>query len=355
MSDRGKVLVTGASGFIGGRIVEVLHLAGALPVRAGIRRWSSCARLGRFPVEIAPFDLLEEEQVHLALKDVSSVVHCAKGSWAETVQGTRNLLTAAMNQGVRRFVHLSTADVYGEVSGEIDETFPLNSTGTEYSDMKIETEKICWQFQEKGLPLTVLRPTIVYGPFSRSWTVSIAERLLKGVWGRFEGYGEGKCNLLYVDDLVRGVYLALRDDSAGGEAFNVNGPEVISWNEYFSRFNDRLGLPRLREIKTLRSNLRTAVMEPVRGLGRYLREHYAVPLKKIASSFGPANTLMRKAENAIKTTPAPAELKLFSRDACYSIAKAEQKIGYRPRIDVDTGLKTTVRWLEHQGFLARTD
>ncbi len=351
MSENGKILVTGASGFIGGRIVEVFHLAGAQPIRAGIRRWSSCARLGRFPVEITRFDLMETDQVERALDGVTAVVHCAKGTREETVQGTENLLNAALKQGVDRFVHFSTADVYGEASGEIDETFPFQSTGTEYSEMKIEAEERCWAFLEKGLPLTVLRPTIVYGPFSGGWTVSIAERLIQGVWGKFEKYGEGKCNLLYVDDLVRAVSIALRNENALGEAFNVSGPEVTTWNDYFDRFNRKLGLPTLREINTVRSNLRTQAMEPVRILGRFLRDHYAVPLKKLSQTFDLANTLMRRTEKAIKTTPAPAEMKLFGRDAVYRIEKARERIGFQPKTDIDSGLETTVQWLKHQGFL----
>lgn len=353
MSDQEKVLVTGASGFIGGRIVEVLHLTGALPVRAGIRRWSTCARLGRFPVEIVQFDLLQDAQVQRALKGVSFVVHCAKGSRKETVLGTENLLRASLAHGVKRFVHLSTADVYGEVAGEIDETFPLRSTGTEYSQMKLEAENVCWHFKEKGLPLTVLRPTIVYGPFSRNWTVSIAERLLQGSWGRFVEYGDGLCNLLYVDDLVRAVYLALLRPNAAGEAFNVNGPEVISWNDYFSRFNDMLGLPKLHRLTPVHSRLRTTLMEPVRTIGRHMRDHYAVPLKKLASSFPAADALMRRAEKAIKTTPSPEELTLFSRKAHYKCNKAQDKLGYRPKVDIESGLTLSIEWLNHQGFLNR--
>ncbi|MDX9762683.1 MAG: NAD-dependent epimerase/dehydratase family protein, partial [Desulfomonilia bacterium] len=153
----GRILVTGATGFIGGRIVEMAHLAqGArYPVRAGVHQWSSAARLGRFPVETVSLDLTDPVRIEHALEGVTHVVHCAKGSPEVTVQGARNLLDASLKKGVSHVIHLSTADVYGDAAGIVDENSPYHYTGNPYNRMKIDAEKICWEYREKGLPITI--------------------------------------------------------------------------------------------------------------------------------------------------------------------------------------------------------
>src|SRR3990172_4537453 len=137
-----KILVTGAGGFIGGWVVESLYLSGFRNVRAGIRRWSSGARIGRFPVEMILCDVTDKNEVKRAMEGVDAVIHCAAGSRDVIVNGTGNILLTSLRNGVKRFIHLSTIDVYGEAEGEVDETFPFQYTGNVYGDSKIEAEKV---------------------------------------------------------------------------------------------------------------------------------------------------------------------------------------------------------------------
>jgi nucleoside-diphosphate-sugar epimerase len=346
----GKILVTGASGFIGGRLVECLHLGNYGGVRAGIRQWSSAARLGRFPVDIAIVDLMKKDEIDAALQGVTKIIHCAKGPGGATDEGTRNLLERALERGIERFVHLSTTEVYGNLAGLVSEDSPFQYTGNEYNRDKINAEKACWRHWEKGLPLTVIRPSIVYGPFSKSWSVHFAKMLLAGKWGVYEKYGEGKCNLVYIDDLIKAILIALERDSAIGQAFNIVGPEVVTWNEYFGRFNKKMGLPRLRVIKTAQANFNTVAMEPVRLLGRIVRDYFMGPVKKVADNFDYVKKMMKQTESALKTTPSPDELKLFSKDSVFSAKKAKELLEFEPSFSVDAGLTLTVEWLRHQGF-----
>jgi nucleoside-diphosphate-sugar epimerase len=351
MANRKTILVTGAGGFIGGWIVETLHLTDSAHVRAGIRRWSSAARLGRLPVDIAFCDVMNKGQITRALAGVNSVIHCAIGARDVIIEGTRNMLDAALMLGVERFVHLSTAEVYGNVSGKIDETFPYQYMGNQYTDSKIEAEKLCWEFYEQGLPVTVIRPTIVYGPFSKDWTVLLAQRLRSDSWGIFKGHGEGICNLVYINDLVSGVLMAASNESAVGEAFNINGPEMITWNQYFQRFSAALGLPELNTIEPTSSELRSAIMKPVRSSARYILNHFGDLVMGVAARFRVVREAMKRAEKTIRMTPTLAELSLYNRDAFYLASKAQNMLGYSPRFDVDTGLQMSIRWLDHHGLL----
>lgn len=351
MADKETILVTGASGFIGGWLVETSYLTGLANVRAGIRSWSSAARLARFPLEIVLCDVMDKEQITLAMAGTTTVIHCATGLSDIIVQGTKNMLEVALELGVKRFVHLSTTAVYGHASGEIDETVPYQSMGWEYGDAKIEAEKLCWEFCEKGLPLTVIRPPIVYGPFSRDWVIRFAQKLQSENWGIFEEYGEGLCNLLYVADAVSGILRAATDKRAVGEAFNLNGPETITWNEYSQKLNAALGLKELKVRKAFSSKLRATVMQSAKSSAKFILNHFEGPLKKLYERSREARAVMQFAEKSIKTTASLSELNSYNRRGIILTSKAKEMLGYNPRFEVDTGIKLSVSWLKHLGIV----
>jgi nucleoside-diphosphate-sugar epimerase len=352
VSDKEAILVTGANGFIGGWLAETSYLSGGANVRAGIRSWAGAARPARFPMEIVLCDILDPQCVEKAMDGVSCVIHCAKGpTEASIIQGTHNVLEAALKQGVRRFVYLSTAEVYGSQNGEIDETIPLLKTGNPYGDAKIEAEKLCWEYHAKGLPVTVIRPPIVYGPFSKTWTTGIALKLQSGNWGMFKGHGDGICNLIYIADLVSAILSAARDERAVGQAFNLNGREAPTWNQYFQRFNAALGLPELKVIEPTSASLRAAIMEPVRTSAKFARDRFESPIKKVAASFGPAKHMMKYIERTMKTAPRLTDFNLYNRKALYLATKVQDMLGFKPRFDLDAGLKLSVHWLRQLGFV----
>ncbi len=351
MAHNETILVTGAGGFIGGWLAETIYLKGFPDVRAGIRNWSGAARLGRFPMKIVLCDVLNTEQIIQAIAGVTCVIHCAKGSKETIIEGTKNMLEIALRLGVKRFIHLSTAEIYGNQKGEIDETFPYQYTNSSYSNSKIDAEKLCWEYYEKGLPLTVVRPSIVYGPFSATWTIKYALNLQSGNWGIFKGYGEGICNLIYVSDLISGILLAIRNESAIGEAFNLVGPEIITWNQYFQRFNNALGLPELKVIDPVNAKFRTTMMEGLRGSAKFALAHFGGPLKGISQRFMQARKVMKSAEKSIKTTPSIFELGLFNRNALYLTTKAHHVLNFKPIFDLNRGMEMTAHWMKYLGLL----
>lgn len=352
MSADRRVMVTGAGGFIGGRVVEIMHLLDGWSPRAGLRVWSNGARVGRMPIELVQCDIMEPKQVQAAIEGVDAVVHCAVGPREVIVEGTRNLLEASRAKGLSRFVHLSTVDVYGETTGSVTEEHPLRVTSKEYGDSKIEAEELCREFRDLGLPVVVLRPTIVYGPFCGEWVVNYVDRLAAGRWPVPRDDAVGTCNLVYVDDLVAAILEALTRDRAVGEAFNVNGPqENLSWNDYFSALASSAGITRIDSPGFSRSRLEAALMSPIRKTARVTLDRFEEPILQIYKSSRTMRSAMKKLEAVVRRTPTPNEFTYYSREITYGCEKARRILGYRPEVPLEEGIALTGRWLAHHGYV----
>ena len=348
MNKETRILVTGAAGFIGGWITESSYRRGYINVRAGVRKWSGAARIARFPVDIVLCDVMKPADVARAMEGVDVVVHCAIGSKEVNVKGTEHLLDAALKAGVRRFVHFSTVDVYGTAEGHIAESTPYQYTGSDYGDSKIEAEKLCARYHERGLPVVIVRPSIVYGPYCKLWISKFAERLGSGNWGIFEKLGEGTCNLIYIEDLIDAIFLAIEDERAVGQTFNLNGSEMITWNEYFRRLNAALGLPPLRVIGFGTSKLRTRVMTPLKSAARFVMNNFGDTVKALYRKSSLVQRLMKGTEQSMKSTPGPGELSMFGRKPIFEIAKITSTLGFKPRFGVNKGIELSTRWYAHE-------
>lgn len=351
MSDKPTILVTGAGGFIGGRTVEMLYQAGNATIRAGVRRWASAVRIGRLPIDIVRFDLRDPDEVAAALEGVDAIIHCAVGDRSSTVDGTRNLLDAALRAGVERVVHLSTIDVYGETLGQIDESTPRQRTGRPYGDTKIEAEEVCEEYSARGLPVVILRPTIVYGPYSESWTVEFAGRLQADRWMLPAEDCDGVCNLVYVDDLVAAIQLALDTDEAVGKAFNVNGPDDVTWMQYFSALNAAMGRPPLVVAARSHAHLTASLMAPVRRLAKFALANFSDQIMALYKRYALVKLVMRKAEGMIRQAPSSNEFAMYSRKLRFPTAAAAASLGYHPAVGMDEGVARSVAWLRHHDYV----
>jgi len=233
------VMVTGGTGFIGGRFSERLVEAGAtVHLLARNREKADEARKGGY--HVTDGDLSDTDALHKAVRGCERVFHCAHNfslGMADAIRvnvgGTRNLLEAARDEGISRFIYLSSVAVYGEKPPDgTDESRDLPLTGDPYADSKILAEKEVLSFSRThGLPVVILRPAIVYGPASRVWSIGIV-RSLQAKDTIVVGNGDGICNSLYVDNLVDAIILADETDAAVGEAFNITDGEVCTWGEY---------------------------------------------------------------------------------------------------------------------------
>ena len=353
MSDSPVILITGGGGFVGSRFAEIIYLTGFGRARVGVRSWARAARAARFPVDIVLCDVLDRRQTAEAMKGVDAVVHCAVGDTPVIVDGTRNVLDAAAQAGVARVIHISTAEVYGHhVSGRVDETWPCTPTGNAYADAKIQAEQLVWDYSSRGLPVTVFRPSIVYGPWSEVWTAALAQCLQSGRWARFDGCADGTCNLVYVDDLVAAALTSIYDDQAAGQAFNIGGPDLLSWNEYFERLNSAMGRPPLDVLSTSRAKAESMVTGVFRGGARLVLDRYGERLMRIYERGGPLAKAMKRVKSWLNTRPSSKEFEdLYNRKAIYDSSKAQRLLSWRPAVDLDQGLRLSVDWLKYAGVL----
>ena len=329
--------------------MEAMHLSGFATPVGTVRQWTRAARPGRLGAEVVLCDICDEESVNAAVQGVDAIVHCAYTDDRESiVGGTRNLLNAARANGVKRFVFLSSAEVYDTTTkGAITEDSPTESEpGKLYKNCKVEAEQVCREFMGGDLGVTILRPSLIYGPFGQSWSIDVADRLQSGKWGLFDDR-DGIANLIYVDDVVRSIFLALQEPAAAGEAFNINGPTAVTWNEYFQMFNDILGLPPLSRISASKSGMRTMVMDFIGNIAYGIVDRFEDQLMEIYLKGGLASRIMKAVKGELKATPSGTELNdLYQRQFHLDQDKARDLLGFEPRFSLEEGVAYTARWLQ---------
>ena len=233
-----KVLVTGATGFIGGRLVERLSQQNGIEVRCIIRDFERNEFvLASLPVELVHADLQNAAAINRAIKGVNYVFHCAYDwhSRRQNIEGMHILLVACATHAIDRLIHVSTFSVYRALSdGPLTEEAPDGDRSSKYVDIKLDLEQIVLDaVRNRGLAATIVQPTIVYGPFSGPWTNRPAEMLIFGEV-ILPDCGEGLCNAVYIDDVVDGLILAATSHKAVGERFIISGPEPVTWATFFT-------------------------------------------------------------------------------------------------------------------------
>jgi nucleoside-diphosphate-sugar epimerase len=325
-------LVTGATGFVGSHVAEACAARG-WGVRALARPGSDTALLQRLGATIVAGDLTDGAAARRALEGADVVFHCAAkvGDWgpvedyrAVNVEALRGLLDACRGRPLHRFVHLSSLGVYAARHHHgTDESEPLPPRHMDgYTQSKVESEQLALGYQrEHGVPVVVLRPGFIYGPRDRTVLPKLVDNLRREKV-RYIGGGKAALNTIYVGNLVEAAFLAVDRPEAVGHVYNLTDGETVSKRRFIEAIADGLGLPRPKPL--------IMPLWLARGIAWW-----------------------QESRARRKNSPKPprltqGRLKFLGLNLDFSIDRARQQLGYRPKWTFDEAMGDTLTWLRHQ-------
>lgn len=320
-------LVTGASGFLGGRVAQMLHERGEEVVILA-RASSNLSHLGSVPLRTVRGDLSNSAALREAVGQVTTIFHCAACStdWAPkhtyqeaNVAGTQNLIAAAREAPrLRRFLHVSTTDIYGYPQRPCNEEHPPVDAGLPYNQTKILAEAAVWSaYREHGLPVTVVRPATIYGPRGKDFTVEVATLLRQRVMATIDA-GTAQGGFTYVDSVAEAMLDAAASPHTVGQAYNIAGGTGATWKQYATLFAEQLG------VKPPWINLPLSAAMTV--------------ARTMETAYGCLGLRSRP----LLTRHA---VYLLARSQEFPIEKAASTFGYSPKISLEEGIRRSVSWL----------
>jgi len=312
--------VTGGSGFIGGRLVERLVGEGR-PVRALARSEASAKRVAELGAEPVRGDIGDRASLSAAAGGSSVAFHLAAhlgewGPWAEfehgNVDGTRNVLAACAEAGVRRFVHCGTeaALMAGEPLVHVDETAPLRpDSRAPYPATKARAEQAVRDANRDGFETVALRPRFVWGKGDTTLLPEMVATVKAGKWA-WVGGGRNVTDTAHVDNVVEGLVLAAERGHPGESYFVTDGEPVV-----------------FREFVT--AMLRTQDVEPPT---RSLPAWSAAPIARVAEAAWKVLPL--------SGVPPMTTFRswLLTQECTIDISKARAELGYKPIVSHEQGL-----------------
>ena len=233
-------LVTGGTGFLGSHIARRLIADGSHPVLFDIAPLPPDDDDIKDQVTVIDGDVQDREAIRAALEGVSHVIHTAaalpiqvskKKIYASNVRGTRYVLHEALQAGVKRVVFISSTAVYGVPKiHPIDEESPMIPLG-HYGSSKVEAEKICHQYQQRGLEVNIIRPKTFLGTGRLGVFEILFEWIAEGRRIPLLGNGENHYQLLEVTDLVDGIVKAATVEGVANETMNIGADRYQTLNQ----------------------------------------------------------------------------------------------------------------------------
>jgi nucleoside-diphosphate-sugar epimerase len=320
---RRTVLVTGATGYVGRRVVERFVQDGHQVIAAS----RSAARLAdSFPsgVRAVALDVTEPNCLPCALQGVNVVVHTAAkvGDWGHSHDflrvlrdGTQNLLAACAKRPLLRFVHVSSVVFYGSTGrGVMTEGMLPGHSHLAHDEGKIAAEHAVKRAREQhGLPTVILRPANIFGPGSELWTERPARLIQRSMMSL--PYDCGQANPVFIDNVVEAIRIVCEHEAAVGETFNIVDDDQLSWTHLFGAYAQALGKP------------------PIPLRPPWILYCLASSLETVSQLTGRPPLLTRHAVTYVRFR------------GTYGRGKLERCVGYQPVIGIEDALERTVDYL----------
>jgi 2-alkyl-3-oxoalkanoate reductase len=326
-----RILVTGGTGFTGAALVKRLREAGHAVVALDYKEGLQCDALRALGVEVVIGSVTDRDAVRQSMRGVEFVFHLAAAfrelnvpnSFYDevNVNGTRNVLEAALAEGVWKFVYCSTCGVHGNVdSPPAGEDAPIQPADY-YQRTKYEAEPLVKQLGAGKMETVILRPAAIYGPGDPERFFMIFKRVAKGTFPMF-GSGRTLYHPLYVDNLVDAFLLCLAPGAGDGREY------LIADDEYYP------------------------IEEIVKAVGRALEVPVRIPHYPVVPVVVIGHIVEKLCRPFGITPPIfPRRVDWYRQNRAFDIARAKQELGYRPRIKLAEGLRLTGIWYRQMGYL----
>jgi nucleoside-diphosphate-sugar epimerase len=325
-----KVLITGATGLLGGHLLHALLQRGE-QIRALVLPVENAEKLMEQGVEVMRGDVTDTSTLASAVKDIDIIFHLAGMMGVErplaeyhlvNVTGSENLYRAAQAGGVGRFVHTSSHTVYGLGYGRfLTEKDALRPDPDPYSLTKAEGDRLIRRLMiNSGMETVILRPGTFFGPGDRLHFGRIAQRMKKGK-GVIIGRGDNALPFCYVTDIVQGFLLAAYHEKTPGNVYNISNDHPLTQQELFNAIADEVSGKR-----------------PTRHLP-YMPIYYG-------------SVAAEKVSKITHTRPIVTRLgvMMIGTDNKHSVEKARRELGYEPKIDIREGINLAAEWFNAGGM-----
>ncbi len=324
-----KILVTGATGFLGGHLVKRLSNDGATVI-ALARQPDRDRYIKDLPnVDVVMGDITDSVRMKEVMADVEYVFHVAAAlggtieyQKAINVDGTANVVYGAIENNVKRIVHVSSIAYYGfPVVGTVTEDHTIISTKNPYNVTKASAEVMLRTLADaKGLSYSIVRPALIYGERSNPWTKTMF-RLAKWNPTPFIGDGSGNTHPIHVDDVVDLCITVATHSNADKEAFNCAPASPPTWREFLGKYSALVGHQNWLSL-------------PV-GLFKF-----AAPI---------AEAVIGTLTNEPRSIPAMVEF--ITSKSCYSMEKANRLLDWQSSVPLDEGIESCIPYLREKGLL----
>lgn len=335
-----KVFLTGVTGFIGSNLLTTL-LKRDDKVTCLVRNKKEAKRLKKQGCQVVIGNFGEpkfEEKISPFLKEIDVVFHLAaiNKEWGPTkeefyktnVLGTKKLLESCLKAQVKHVVITSSAHVLGNPPKKVpaSETSPLLPESP-YAWSKKEMEKVAFLYYKKGLPITIFRPTFVYGPNDKKGAFFRFFESVKKGKVIIVGSGKNLFQPIYVKDLIKAYFLAVKNRrKSAGKIYILAGKERISLNHLFLEIANALEVKSPKIIK----------------IPKWLTLPLSYPLELIFNIGHFLDLPILRNEPII----CPQKVNFISGNHIFTIEKVKRDLGFIPKYTLKEGLKETAMWFK---------